>query len=542
VSQFIDTDQSGSDSKTNRSAKRPSLGRTFSVVALLSVVSKVIGLARDVVVASAYGTSVLADAYNYAYLFTGNILILFGGLGGPFHSATVTTLTPRKDAGYAGAIVTQIVFCTVICLSLAMILVWVFAPNLVHIVAANYGGDVLHRAKFFEETTLQLRLMSPLLLLAGLVGISYGVLNVYDKIFWPSLSPAIASVVIILVLTLFPNKESSLPLAAGTLVGAFGQLFAQLPQMMRCGLHFQLLRKPQEGVRDYVSVLWPAVFGTSIGQLTLYVDSYFCSGIGEGSWTAIANANRLVQLPLGVLITAMLVPALPRFTEHASANNHDDLKAEFRRALSFLTFLAMPLTVILLVIPEPIVRLLFQRGAFNQSSTVLVSQALLFLVPSIIFYIGRDLITRVFYSLQDSKTPYYVAMLAIVVKALLDWLFVMVYGMGVSGISLATSAITIFNLSLLTVLLKRKLGHLGLSKLLLPSLIMFVAAVASGIAIFQAHLLMGSLIKSELLVWRALVIAIDMAIGGLVYLFLCAFLKLPEPLLLMKRFTDRFKK
>ena len=75
-----------------------SLSKTFSLVALLSVFSKVIGLARDVVVAAAYGTSVLADAYNYAYLFTGNILILFGGLGGPFHSATVTTLAPKRSS------------------------------------------------------------------------------------------------------------------------------------------------------------------------------------------------------------------------------------------------------------------------------------------------------------------------------------------------------------------------------------------------------------------------------------------------------------
>src|SRR5271163_3650575 len=98
------------------SGKRPSMGRTFGVVALLSVISKIVGLARDIVVASAYGTSVLADAYNYAYLFTGNVLILFGGLGGPFHSATVTTLTPRKHAKNAGMLLSQIILCTAVLL------------------------------------------------------------------------------------------------------------------------------------------------------------------------------------------------------------------------------------------------------------------------------------------------------------------------------------------------------------------------------------------------------------------------------------------
>src|SRR5271155_6143741 len=96
---------------------QPSLSKTFSLVAFLSVVSKVIGLLRDIVVAAAYGTSILADAYNYAYLFTGNILILFGGLGGPFHSATVATLTPKRSDPEAGTLVSQICLFTAIALA-----------------------------------------------------------------------------------------------------------------------------------------------------------------------------------------------------------------------------------------------------------------------------------------------------------------------------------------------------------------------------------------------------------------------------------------
>jgi putative peptidoglycan lipid II flippase len=520
-------------------SKRPSLGRTFSIVAVLSVISKVIGLARDVVVASAYGTSVLADAYNYAYLFTGNVLILFGGLGGPFHSATVTTLTPRKRADSAGVLMSQIILCSAFLLSIAAACVWLLAPYVVHLVAGGYDGTAQDRATFFEETTLQLRFMSPLVLLAGLVGISYGILNVYDRIFWPSLSPAIASIAIILTLLWFPNRESSLPLAIGTLIGAFGQLFAQIPQMLRCGLQFGFSEKAQDGLHDFVSVLWPAVFGTSIGQLTIYVDSFFCSGIGEGAWTAIANANRLIQLPLGVLITAMLVPVLPRFTEHAAAGKEDELKAEFRRALSFLCFLAMPLTVILLVIPGPIVRLLFQRGAFNQHSTSLVTAALLFFVPSIIFYIGRDLITRVFYSLQDSKTPYYVAMLAIVIKVVLDWLFVVVYPMGVAGISLATSVITVFNLTLLAFLLKHKIGSLGISRLIKPLLIMIIAGIASGVVIYEMHQLVLHTIAIENIFMHIMDIGIDILSGGFVYLLVCISLKLQEPRMLLDRLLKK---
>src|SRR5271156_4240073 len=121
--------------------RQPSLSKTFSLVAFLSVVSKVIGLLRDIIVAAAYGTTILADAYNYAYLFTGNVLILFGGLGGPFHSATVTTLTPKRSDPNAGALVAQISFFTAIALTFVGITIFLFAPQIMHIVAGSYGND-----------------------------------------------------------------------------------------------------------------------------------------------------------------------------------------------------------------------------------------------------------------------------------------------------------------------------------------------------------------------------------------------------------------
>jgi putative peptidoglycan lipid II flippase len=525
--------------KVTSVGRSPSLGKTFSVVALLSIVSKVAGLIRDIVVAQAYGTSFLADSYNYAYLFTGNILVLFGGLGGPFHSATVTTLSPKKDSAQAGTLMTQILFLTAIMLSFVTVMVFLLAPYIVQIVAGGYNCDAASHARFFQQTIWQLRVMSPLVLISGLIGISYGILNVYHKIFWPSLSPAIASVAIIIALLLFPNKESALPLAIGTLIGAFGQLFAQLPDMFRCGLKYRFSLEPVEGLSNFTKVLWPVFIGTSIGQLIIYVDSFFCSRIGEGAWTAISNANRLVQLPLGVLITAMLVPMLPRFTEQASAQKIDELKVELRRALSFLLFLAVPLSTVLLVLAGPIIRLLFQRGAFSANSTHLVTAALLLLIPSIIFYIGRDLITRVFYAFQDSRTPFYVAMLAIVVKIFFDWLFVVVYPLGVGGISLATSLITIFNLCCLSFLLKQKIGPLGLTKLLKPLFTMAIAAALSGLIIAFIFAKLQDCCASMSLPILTLKIGVATVFGATIYFVTCSLLGLEEPKMLTKRLLKR---
>lgn len=463
--------------KDKQIQKQASLGKTFSLVAALTFASKVFGMLRDMFVASAFGTGMIADAYNYAYAYTGNFLVLFGGLGGPFHSSAVTVLTRRKDDPACGQLVVQLLSLTALAMGFLSILVWIFAPLIVHLNGSGMSPQLA------AETISQLRIMVPLILIGGLVGIGCGISNAYGEVFWPSLAPAIASVAIIVGIIGF-REAGGLCLAVGTVIGAVGQLLVQLPGMLKANpRHFSLdtFRRLEPGTKEYFSMLWPAAISTSIGQITLYVDIFFTAIAGEGCWTAINNGNRLVQLPLGILITAMLVPILPRFTNQIKEGKIDELKAELRRALSLLWFLALPLSAILIAIPRPIIVMLFQRQAFTTESTNLVVTVLLYLVPSIFFYVARDLVTRVFYAYQDTKTPYYVAMCAIAIKAFLDWLFVIPLKMGMAGIVLATTLITVFNLAALSTLLKRKIGNLGASALVKPVAIMTMASIVAGL-------------------------------------------------------------
>ncbi len=543
--------------------KRPNFGKTFGLVAILTVLSKFIGFARDVIVASAYGTGALAEAYNYAYAFTGNILILFGGLGGPFHSATVAVLSREKDKPESGLLMAQVMLATSILLGTLSIALFFMAPYLMHALAGQYtaaGHSSTDVETFLREFSLQLKWMSPLVLIAGLIGVTYGILNVYDRVTMPSLSPAIASLAIIVAVAFFSgDQSSSLPLAIASLVGACGQLVAQLPDLARCRLPWRFSWKPAPELKHYLAMLWPACLGTLIGQVTMYVDIFFCSQIGEGSWTAIVSANRLVQLPLGILTTAMLVPMLPRFGELAHKEDFAALKTEYGRALRFMVFLSMPLAALLFALPKPIVHALFERHNFTATSTALVSAALFGLVPSIVFYVGRDLITRVFYAMKDSKTPYYVALVAILVKAFLDYVVVAKFGpisqfLGfniarsdypfwqVGGLSLATTLITIMNLSLLTILLRRAIGKLGLWKTLKPMAFMLISGTicgAASLAVFTG--LMHNLGHADMDLSRVSTlhsicfVGVSCVVGGLAYLIACILFKLEELDMLKRR-------
>jgi putative peptidoglycan lipid II flippase len=509
------------------------IGKIFGLVAGLTILSKVAGLFRDIVILQAFGTSLVSDAWNYAFLLTGNVLVLFGGLGGPFHSSSVAILGPRKNDKDIGSLILQLFLFTFILLTAITIAAWFIAPYLIPILFPAQGHTLDNKHQLWNEILSQFHIMTPLIVIAGLVGIAYGVSNIFGKYFWPSLAPAIISITMIITILGFQNELGSLCLAVGTTIGAFGQFFVQIPELLKCPVKWRFSNKLEPGVSYYAAMLWPAAISTSIGQLTVYVDSCFTSQLKEGAWTVILNSNRLIQLPLGVLVTAMIVPILPRFVEHVAGHKIKELKADLHMALRLLWFLSLPACAILLAIPQQIVQLLFQRGHFDSQSTAWMTTALIFLAPTIFFYVARDLVTRVFYAHHDSKTPYYIGMAVIVVKALLDW--ALVKPLGVGGINLSTTLATVFNLTMLSILLRAKIGSLGWRQLAKPVSIMLLAAcacfaTASYTADFTAsHIMIGHF--PGLL----LSVAAASAFSLTIYVLICLGLRLDEPHLVLKR-------
>ena len=452
-------------------------------VGIITVISKIFGLLRDLVIAKFYGTTITADAYNFAYLLTGNALILLGGLGGPFHSATISTLTKIKDnAKESGSFLIKIFTSTFIVLLLIAIGVIYFKDQIVHLIAPATGHDVSYQQKLWHLTALQLEIMSPLIIISGLLGILCGVSNVYGGYFWASFSPVLPSIAIVCFVLINPDPKIGIALGIGTLIGAILQLLVQIPDLLKAGLYENLkfaFVKKQKAVSNFNHFLGPAILSTSIGQITVYIDSFFCSGLQEGSWTATILANRLIQLPLGVLLTSFLVPFFPRFSELAHAKNIDGLKETSILVIKSLWFLTLPIAVYLFLFAKPIVEMVFQRGAFDERSTMLTSSILIALLLSMIAYVARDTLTRVFYSFGNSRTPLLVAMFSIALKIVLNGLLIEKYQ--APGIAFSTSLVTLFNFLLLGFLLRKKIGCLGwlkhirsLLKMIMATFVMYL--------------------------------------------------------------------
>lgn len=453
------------------------LFKIAGIVGIIILVSKTFGLLRDLVIAHVYGTSMTADAYNFAYLLTGNILVLVGGLGGPFHSATITILARIKDnAKQSGSFLIKIFVATFLVLALVTVVVVYFKEQIIHFIIPGTELGESYRERLWQLISEQLVIMSPLIIISGLLGILCGVGNVYGGYFWPSFGPAMPSLAIIILVLYYNNPEYGLALAFGTLIGAVLQLLVQVPYVLKAALYenlkFKIVQR-QKAFSDFGSFLGPALLGTTVGQFTVYIDGFFCSGLPEGSWTATVFANRLIQLPLGVLVTSFLVPFFPRFSELAHTKNIENLKQTSLIVIRTLWFLTLPTMAYLFLFAKPIVEVIFQRGAFDERSTILVSSILIALLLSMFAYVARDTLTRVFYSLGNSRTPLIVAAIAIILKVALNNMLVEKYQ--APGIAFATSLVTLFNFLLLWFLLRKQIGCLGIGKHIRPIIKMVVA-------------------------------------------------------------------
>ncbi len=208
-------------------------------------------------------------------------------------------------------------------------------------------------------------------------------------------------------------------------------------------------------------MLGPSLLSSTVGSLNVYVDSFFCAGLVEGSWTSIVLANRLIQLPFGVLVGGALVSFLPQATALASKGELIDLAELYKRQLFSLLSLLLPVLVFIFFFGEDLVRIVFQRGAFGRDSSALVSSVLLGLAASLVTGLPRELYTRVFYALGESRLPLYCSLVAVGLNALLDWLLAPV--LGVLGIAISTSLVAFANSLLLGFLLgRRRLEFVGL--------------------------------------------------------------------------------
>jgi putative peptidoglycan lipid II flippase len=509
-----------------------SLAGIAGIVAVATLISKVFGLVRQQAIAAAFGVGPAVDAYSYAYVVPGFLLILLGGINGPFHSAIVSVLA-KRDKSEAAPIVETITTLVGAILLLVTIVLIVFAGTFIDLVGPGLNQQVRAIA------IVQLQIMAPMAVLAGLIGIGFGTLNAADMYWLPSVSPLFSSITLIGglgILAVQLGNQITAPkyvilggmvLAWGTLSGAILQWLVQLAAQWQAGLGKLCLRFNWKlpGVSEVLKVMGPATLSSGMLQINLYTDLFFASSI-PGAAAAISYAGLLVQTPLGIISNVILVPLLPVFSRLAAPENWPELKVRIRQGLLLTAITMLPLGALMMTLAVPIVQVIYERGAFKSQASQLVASLLVAYGIGMFVYLARDVLVRVFYALGDGETPFRISIVNIFLNAFLD--YILVKRFSAPGLILATVGVNFTSTIALLWFLNRKLNGLPWREWSLPILGLTAGSFLAGLASWGVNWGFGQVWSSQVLLVQLVQLSISGLVGLGVFALFATRLNLPE--------------
>jgi len=440
---------------------RQQIVKAATLVMALFVVSRALGLVRQMVIGALFGTSGNLDAYLAAARISETVyLVIAGGaLGSAFIPTFAGHLAKEDDAG-AWRLASAVANLTLIVLTAVAGVLVVFAPALVHTAIAP-GFDPLQQA--LTVSLLRLMLISPVIF--GVSGIIMGALNAHQHFLLPALAPSVYNLSIIGGALLLGPRLGVRGMAVGVVIGAALHLLVQVPGLLHHGARYvPTLGLDNPGVREVGRLVAPRILGTAITQLNFVINNSLASGLGEGAVSAINFAWLLVMLPQGVFAQAVGTAAFPTFAEQVARGERAEMRGTLAATLRVVFSLSLPATVGLLVLGRPLVGLLFERGAFEATSTDVVAWALGFYALGLVGHAGLEIIARAFYALHDTLTPVWVGGLAMGLNVVLSLTLPDVFGLAGwpphAGLALANSVATLLELSALLVLIQRRMDGL----------------------------------------------------------------------------------
>jgi putative peptidoglycan lipid II flippase len=457
-------------------ADKRQIARAATVVMIAFTLSRLVGLVRQMVIAGQFGTALEMDAYQAAFRLPDLIFQLMAG--GALGSAFIPTFTgylSREDRAGAWRMASAIVNLLLLLLTLTAILgAWV-APWLVERVVAP-GFDPATAA-------LTARLMRVMLIssvIFGLSGVIMGALNAHQHFLLPAIAPLTYNLAIIGGALFLAPSWGVMGLAVGVVAGSALHLLIQVPGLLHLGARYTpvlTLRDP--GVREVTRLMGPRVLGLAIVQLNFLINTNLASRLGQGAVSAINFAWLLMLLPQGVFAQAVATAAFPTFSGQVARGGREDMRSALAATLRAVFALSLPAAVGLAVLRQPLVALLFERGAFGETSTDLVAWALLFYALGLVAHAGLEIVARAFYALHDTRTPLLVGGGAMLLNMLLSLtlppLFEAFGWLPHGGLALANSLATTLEWIGLVWLIRNRLDGLE-GRRSLPMLLRVIAA------------------------------------------------------------------
>lgn len=437
----------------HKQVRKPGLLRSGALVSVMTLLSRVLGLMRDIVIAGLFGAGAGADAFFVAFKIPNFLRRLFAE--GAFNQAFVPVLSEYRSQrdraavrglidSVAGTLGLTLMGITLLAIVAAPLLVWVFAPGFTQLPEKQ------------ALTAEMLRITFPYLLLISLTAFAGSILNSYDRFAVPAFTPVLLNLSLIgAALWLTPYmSEPVMALAWGVLIAGCAQLFFQLPFLARIGLMPRpKVRWKDEGVRRIMKLMAPALFGVSVSQINLLLDTVLASFLISGSVSWLYYSDRLVELPLGVFGIAVATVILPSLSIKHAEKSGDAFAKTLDWAVRMILLIAVPAALALTVLAEPLLFTLFQYGAMTVHDVDMAAMSLRAYAVGLLAFMLIKVLAPGFYARQDTKTPVKIGIIAMVANMVFNLL--LVFWLDHAGLALATSLSAFLNAGLLWYTLRR---------------------------------------------------------------------------------------
>ncbi len=500
--------------------------KSASIISMVTVASRILGYVRDQRITLLLGTSFAADAYVLAYRIPNLFrrLVAEGSMTASF-IPVFTSYMREKSKEEVWDFANKLFWTLSLVVAVITVLGMVFSPSVVHLFAGKNVAGI-------QAVELN-RIIFPYLFFIALAALAMGILNCFHQFGLPAATPILLNLATIaftfsVVRRYF--KDSATAIVVGVLVGGVLQFLIQVPSLVRKGMKFKFgVSFSHPAIRSVASLMIPRLFGIGIGQINLFVDTRFATAAGmpEGSLAALYLADRVMELVLGGYAIAVATAILPMMSHQAAEKDYESLKKTLAFSVRIVAFITIPAALGLMILREPIIRVLFQHGEFIASSTRLTARALLYYAIGLPALATVKLVVPAFYSTRDTKTPVIIASISLVLNVVLNVVFLEFFFKRVQngGPALATALATFFDFFALFIIFRLRYGPMGTMDIFRSFFKISLCASIMGVACWFGNYYTGFAIHSrflvQLFIFAGLIIGATALYLGLAWLFRC---------------------
>lgn len=507
--------------------------RATVLLMIVTIVSKILGLFRDSVLASAYGTGKYAAVYSTANSIS---TILFAVIG----TALATSLIPlynklasedstERAMGFLNSVVNLVV---IVCLSIAGLGI-IFAGPLVKVFAPGYQGDV------YTLCVQYTRILLPSIVFVGLANIFTSYLQIKKRYVIPGFIGMPYSIIIIVSIYL-SLKTSPMALVIGTLIAISAKALFQLPFVYKEGYRYRPKINLKDPVmKDMMILILPVVIGVGANQINSIVDKSLASLLGTEVVASFSYAIKLYEFVQALFITSILAVIYPRLSSMIVSDRMDSFLNSLKKTMNVIIVALVPIIVGCIVLSRQIVEVLFQRNAFTSKDTTMTASILWIYVIGILAFALRDVLTRGFYSMEDSKTPMINSIISIVFNISLN--LILVKPLGYKGLAIATAVSAYIGLLLFNRSMRKKIEGYSSRDNYIVFVKSLFAALIMGLGVKLVYGIVASSLVGGLL-FKLIALASAVGVGVIVYALIMHFLRVEEYEMIFDMFFGVVKK